>query len=150
MYPTRDTLDVMLRECCGAARDVRLEAPSLGVTMRIIEFSLEHARPIDLFESVSAASVPLGDGSGEAHVYCLYFGAGGMIGKHQAGFGQLFLVVSGSGWAVGGDGRRAALTVGQGVYFERGEVHSKGSERGMTVIMVQVTELEPGPPETAK
>jgi hypothetical protein len=28
------------------------------------------------------------------------------------------------------------------VYFERGERHSKGSDRGMIVLMVQVTDLQ--------
>jgi quercetin dioxygenase-like cupin family protein len=115
--------------------------------MRLIEFSREHARPIELFNSVSASSVSLGDGAGEAHIYCLYFGAGGQIGEHRAGFGQLFLVIDGEGWASGGDGRRVSLAAGQGAYFERGELHAKGSETGMTAIMVQVAELEPSAPE---
>ena len=111
--------------------------------MRIIEFSREHGQPITLFDSVAAASVPLGDGSGEAHVYCVHIGPGGQIGPHPAGFGQLFLIVQGEGWVAGADGERAALAAGQGAYFARGEVHSKGSETGLTAIMVQVAELEP-------
>ena len=74
--------------------------------MRVIEFSREHARPIELFDSVAASAVHLGDGAGEAHVYCLHFEAGGVIGAHVAGFGQLLLVVAGEGWAAGADGRR--------------------------------------------
>ncbi len=111
--------------------------------MKIIEFSPDRATPIELFNSVSAASVSLGNGTGEAHVYCLYFGPNSEIGPHHAGFGQLFLVVAGAGWAAGADGQRKHLTAGQGAFFERGELHSKGSETGMTIIMVQVAELEP-------
>jgi quercetin dioxygenase-like cupin family protein len=111
--------------------------------MRIIEFSPDRATPIELFNSVATSSVSLGAGAGEAHVYCLYFGPDSHIGPHHAGFGQLFLVMNGAGWAAGADGRRARLTAGQGAFFARGELHSKGSENGMTVIMVQVTELEP-------
>ena len=109
--------------------------------MRVIELSREHAQPIRLFESVAAASVHLGDGSGEAHVYCLYLEPGGEIGEHRAGFGQLFLVVEGEAWAAGPDGQRISLRAGQGAYFARGEMQSKGSEEGATVIMVQVSEL---------
>jgi quercetin dioxygenase-like cupin family protein len=108
--------------------------------MKVIEFSREHAQPIRLFESVAAASVHLGDGSGEAHVYCLYLEPGGKIGEHQAGFGQLFLVVEGEAWAAN-DGQRISLRAGQGAYFARGEMQSKGSDEGATVIMVQVSEL---------
>ena len=110
--------------------------------MRIVDFSREQSQPISQFDSKSAASVALADGAGEAHVYSVYIDAGGRIGPHPAGFGQLFLVVDGEGWIAGADGRRVTLTAGQGAHFARGEVHSKGSETGMTAIMVQVAELE--------
>jgi quercetin dioxygenase-like cupin family protein len=71
----------------------------------------------------------------------VYFEPGGKIGEHVAGCGQLFLVINGAGWASGADGRRVDLAAGRGVYFERGELHSKGSETGMTAVIIQVTEL---------
>jgi quercetin dioxygenase-like cupin family protein len=111
--------------------------------MRLIEFSRDRAEPISLFESVCAASVAVGDGLGEAHVYCIYLEPGGTIGEHQAGFDQLLLVVEGSAWAAGEDGKRAALSSGQGAYFASGEIHSKGSDEGATVIMIQVTRITP-------
>ena len=111
--------------------------------MRIVEFLRETAQPITLFDSSGAFSVRLADGSGQAHVYCVHVEPGGCIGAHNAGFGQLFLVVAGAGWAAGADGVRVALRAGQGAFFERGELHSKGSDEGMTVIMVQVGELLP-------
>jgi quercetin dioxygenase-like cupin family protein len=113
------------------------------MTVRIVEFRREAAQPITLFDSSGAFSVALADGNGEAHVYCVHIEPGGCIGAHDAGFGQLFLVVQGSGWAAGADGARVALRAGQGALFERGERHSKGSDEGMTVIMVQVGDLQP-------
>ena len=111
--------------------------------MRVIEFSRNDAQPIESFASNSASSVHLADGRGEMHVYCIYFGPNGSIGEHPTGFCQLFLVVDGSGWVAGADGSRIALTAGQGAIFENGERHSKGSEVGMTALMVQVSTLEP-------
>lgn len=111
--------------------------------MKIIEFSPNLAQPIKMFESVSAKSVHLGDGSGEVHVYCIYFESGSEIGTHRAGYGQLFLVMNGEGWAAGSNGERIKLKAGQGAFFERGELHAKGSDIGMTVIMVQASNLEP-------
>ncbi len=111
--------------------------------MRKIDFSPAHAKPIRLFDSVSVSEVGIGRGDGETHVYCLHFEPHGKIGEHQAGFDQLFLVVQGRGWASGADGRRVELSAGQGVYFERGELHSKGSDIGMMAIMVQATSIEP-------
>ena len=110
--------------------------------MRRIEFTPDRADPIARFESVAASSVPLGHGEGEAHVYCVRFEAGGRIGRHEAGFDQLFLVVQGEGWAEGGDGERVTLSAGQGARFEKGEPHAKGSDVGMTAIMVQVSALD--------
>ncbi len=109
--------------------------------MRVIEFSPEHARPIELYESVAASSVSLADGTGEVHVYCLYFEPGGEIGLHPTGLAQLFLVMHGEGWARGGDGTRVTLSAGQGAVFECGELHAKGSDSGMTAPMVQIQKL---------
>lgn len=109
--------------------------------MRVFDFSAALAQPITLFDSVRATSVLLGDGRGESHFYCVRIDAGGSIGEHVAGFAQLFLVVEGSGWAAGADGARHPLAAGQGAWFERGESHAKGSDTGLTAIMVQVAEL---------
>jgi hypothetical protein len=113
------------------------------MTMRIVRFAREAAQPITLFDSTGAFSALLSYGSGECHVYCIHIDPGGSIGQHPAGFGQLFLVVEGAGWAAGADGVRAPLQVGEGAYFERGEFHSKGSDQGMTAIMIQVADLVP-------
>jgi hypothetical protein len=113
--------------------------------MRVIEFTPDRAEPISLFESVASSAVALGHGSGEVHVYAVHFGKNSSIGAHPTGFCQLFLVVQGSGWAAGQDGRRVNLRVGQGVFFERGEMHSKGSDTGMIALMVQGTQIDPTP-----
>ena len=73
----------------------------------------------------------------------IYLEPGGSIGEHQAGFDQLFLIVEGSAWAASEDGKRAALSAGQGAYFATGEIHSKGSDEGATVIMIQVSSITP-------
>lgn len=115
--------------------------------MRIVDFGPDHAVPIEAFSSHAAASRHLGSGRGAAHVYVIHFEAGGSIGRHRAGFDQLFLAVSGRGWVEGGDGTRVELAAGQAVRFAWGEQHAKGSESGMTAVMVQVDALdgmEPG------
>ncbi len=111
--------------------------------MMILSFSERQAEPIELFESIRASSVHLGDGEGEAHIYCVRFSPGGKIGEHPTGFDQLFLVVEGSGWVSGQDGKQIELSAGQGAYFARGEMHSKGSDAGMMAIMIQVSDLQP-------
>jgi quercetin dioxygenase-like cupin family protein len=85
--------------------------------------------------------VPIADGVGEAHVYWIAFEPGGVIGPHEAGFGQLFVPVDGAGWVAGQDGRRLAVSPGESAFIARGEMHSKGSDSGMTALMLQVRDL---------
>ncbi len=99
--------------------------------------------PISAFYSRNAGSAPLGSGSGEAHAHVVRFEPGGAIGPHPAGFAQLFIPVSGSGWIAGPDGAHRGLGPGQVGYVARGEIHSKGSDAGMVAIMVQVRDFAP-------
>jgi hypothetical protein len=62
----------------------------------------------------------------------------------------LFLVVGGSGWVSGPDGEPRPLGVGRGVYIARGEMHAKGSDTGMTAIMVQLADLAAAPVALAR
>lgn len=111
--------------------------------MKQVDLRQVATQPIDGYASVSSFSSALADGAGEAHFWYARIEPGGEIGRHEAGFGQLFLVIEGSGWAEGGDGQRVAIGAGQGVWIARGEHHAKGSETGMRALIVQVRDLEP-------
>jgi quercetin dioxygenase-like cupin family protein len=113
---------------------VRIVRPTEGAAERI------GPRP---YAVRKASSQEIAEGEGEAHAYVLYFEPGGEIGSHEAGFGQLFLALSGEGWVAGGDGIRQALTTGEAAFIARGEIHSKGSETGLTALMVQVRDFNP-------
>jgi quercetin dioxygenase-like cupin family protein len=111
--------------------------------MHIIDFDPERAEAITGYVSRGASAQLLADGEGEAHVYAVHLEAGGEIGPHPAGFGQLFLVVAGEAWVAGFDGVRRVVRAGQGAVIARGEVHAKGSETGCGAIMIQLAELTP-------
>ena len=113
--------------------------------MKLLDLRRVELARIETYQSAQAWSALLADGAGEAHLHCVRFDAGGEIGRHEAGFGQLFLVLEGSGWVAGGDGRHVEVVAGQGAWIARGEQHAKGSETGMTALMVQVRDLEPRP-----
>jgi quercetin dioxygenase-like cupin family protein len=49
--------------------------------------------------------------------------------------------VSGRGWVREADGPKVEIDAGQAAYFERGIVHAKGSDHGLTALMVQVHDL---------
>jgi quercetin dioxygenase-like cupin family protein len=112
--------------------------------VRILPLDASVAEPIGPrpYEVTLVSSIAVADGVGEAHVYVQHFDPGGVIGPHEAGFGQLFVAVSGDGWVAGGDGGRMPLAQGQAAFIERGEIHSKGSETGMVAFMVQVRDLD--------
>lgn len=63
------------------------------VVSRIIKFDRSVARTIENYGARSTKSVHLGSGTGKSHAYALHFDAGGEIGEHETGFGQLFVVV---------------------------------------------------------
>ena len=113
--------------------------------MHVIAFYPELALPISEFESQRARAQPLADGDGKCHIYFVHLEAGGIIGPHPAGFDQLFLVASGSGWVAGPDGLRQSLIAGQGAVIVRGEVHSKGSDAGLSAIMIQIERCNQSP-----
>ena len=85
--------------------------------------------------------------AGHARATCLALGPGGVVGTHPAGSHQVLLVVAGSGWVAGGAGEHMPISAGQGVYWEPGELHTTGSDAGLTAIALEggpVTLSEPG------
>lgn len=113
------------------------------VVSRIIKFDRSVAATIENYGARSTKSVHLGSGTGESHAYALHFDAGGEIGEHETGFGQLFVVVDGAGWVSSDDGRHD-VAVGDAVFLPRGVMHAKGSDTGMTAVMIQMYDLDPG------
>jgi quercetin dioxygenase-like cupin family protein len=111
--------------------------------MKILRFDESDAEDIGPrpFAVQGVSGVHVGEGGGEAHAYVMHFGPGGLIGPHEARFGQLFVALDGSGWVAGADGERRALVRGEAAFIARGEVHSKGSDSGLTALMVQVRDF---------
>lgn len=111
--------------------------------MRIFDIGAASGRLITEFDSHAAHALEIAKGSGEAHAFLIRFDRGGIIGPHPAGFGQLFAPLHGAGWIAGADGTRHRLQPGQAALLDRGELHSKGSDEGMTAVMVQIHDLTP-------
>jgi quercetin dioxygenase-like cupin family protein len=106
----------------------------------VIRFTPDAADAVLGFGATGSSSVHLGSGSGESHAYVLHFDPGGEIGMHEAGFDQLFLVVSGDAWlTVVGD--TVELRSGEAGVVPRGSMHAKGSRHGGTAVMVQMLDM---------
>jgi quercetin dioxygenase-like cupin family protein len=110
--------------------------------MEIVRFAFGAAEKIGPrpYDVRLTSVIEFAEGAGEAHAYVIHFEPGGEIGAHEAGF-KIFFAAAGSGWVAGVDGERLALPEGAAALVHRGEVHSKGSETGMTALMVQVRDL---------
>jgi quercetin dioxygenase-like cupin family protein len=73
-------------------------------------------------------------------VTVLGYAPGAVLGRHPAGWWQLFAVATGAGWVASADGVRRPLATGEAVLWQPGEEHDSGSDQGMTVTVVQAAE----------
>ena len=105
--------------------------------MRRIELSGE--RDVTAPGSASARVRRL---AAEAHVVVIEVAPGGVVGRHPAGAAQMFAVVRGTGWVSGDDRERAPITAGEAVLWEHGEEHESGSDKGMTVLVVEAESFD--------
>jgi quercetin dioxygenase-like cupin family protein len=79
------------------------------------------------------------------HVGCMRLGPGGLVGYHQASTQQVFAVVEGEGWVRGASSERVPIEAGHATFWERGEYHEAGTDRGMVAIVVEGDDLASSP-----
>ena len=106
--------------------------------VRILDFGLSTARPVDRYESAEASFSRVADTSGTGHIGCMHLGSGGVLGHHPAASNQLFCVVAGEGEVSGADGVAVSIRSGQAAFWEAGEPHETTTKIGLTAIIVEV------------
>jgi quercetin dioxygenase-like cupin family protein len=111
--------------------------------VKVFDFDGAPSRAIEEHGSERVNVTPMSTPQGDAHVVCIRFGPGGLLGRHPATVDQLFVVVQGEGWTSGADGERVDAPAGTAVYWAAGEEHESGSEEGMTAIVVQAERIVP-------
>lgn len=111
--------------------------------MRRVRFDASVGHAINQFDSQHVTIAGIQRTPGSVQIGCMWIGAGGIVGYHAATSPQLFLVVSGEGWATGSDRVHYPLVAGQGVFWEPDEWHESGSENGMTAIVIEGDDLRP-------
>ena len=109
--------------------------------MHVLDLTGQPTELITNYGSIDASSARLADGSGATRLHVVVFDPGGSIGPHEAGYGQLLVPLIGSGWIAGADGIAVSIEPGTAGFIRRGEIHSKGSQAGMTALMIQVRDL---------
>jgi quercetin dioxygenase-like cupin family protein len=100
--------------------------------------------PDPRLENVTIAPLtePLAPGASlQAGVYRI--APGGRMARHPATVRQLLVVVDGSGWVSGRDGREEPIGAGEAVVWEPGEEHETRSAEGLTAVIVQSDAIVP-------
>jgi len=118
--------------------------------MKVYRFDQEVGKEIGVYgsrELVMSKILMSEEGVPIHHVGCMHIGPGGVVGKHRAESDQLFMVVSGEGWAQSEKGPAIRIEAGQAVLWKKEEWHESGSELGMTVIVVEGQHLSPDMPD---
>jgi quercetin dioxygenase-like cupin family protein len=106
-------------------------------------YRLGRGEATDRWGSTGAAVTRLLETEGAAGVAFMRYAPGGVLGRHDTGLPQLFVVVDGEGWVSGADGAHLRIDAGEAAYWETGESHESGSDIGMTALIVQSTALDP-------
>ena len=99
--------------------------------------------------SVGLHATRIAEFAGTTRATCLAVAPGGVIGTHPADAHQVLLVVSGSGWVAGSDGVHVAVTAGQAASWAPGEIHTTGSDTGLTAIALEGGQITVFEPETS-
>jgi quercetin dioxygenase-like cupin family protein len=73
-----------------------------------------------------------------------YIGKGGFVPRHPTTEPQLFVVIQGTGWVSGEDGKKVPIKAGQAAYWEPGETHESGTDEGMQAIIAHSDSFDPG------
>ena len=76
-------------------------------------------------------------------ISCMYLGADGRIGYHQATVPQLLLVIHGQGYVRNEEKEYIDVKSGDAVFFNKGEWHETNTITGMTAIVIEAEELNP-------
>ena len=112
--------------------------------MKIFRFDPEVGKEIEQFGSVKAIISKVVHLDDEAVVNCVYIRPNGKIGYHQAASQQLFLLVEGQGWIRSESDEKHTVQGGQAVFWEEGEWHESGTETGMTAVIIEGINVDPG------
>lgn len=115
--------------------------------MQIFRFD-RGERLVQSYGSQGFRATRIAAGNGQVRLMCLALEPGGVVGTHPATEAQLFLVVAGKGWAAGQDGERVPIAAGWGFRWDAGEIHTTGTETGLTALTVEGGPLDLFEPET--
>ncbi|HYZ92601.1 MAG TPA: cupin [Actinomycetota bacterium] len=123
--------------------------------MRLFSFEPNRGRPLTSWVDVQGVKhrvdpktskvviAPVFASQSPSRLACFHIGPGGFLPRHPATGPQLFAVVAGAGWVSGDGGGKTPIKAGQAAYWAAGEAHESGTDKGMTVIVVECEQYDP-------
>lgn len=109
--------------------------------MQVYHFKKENGYDVINYQSLAASYTKIVKTEEATNIGLMHIEPNGVVGYHQAPVPQLYIVVAGEGWIEGNDKKRILLKAGEGVFWEEGEGHASGSDRGMTALVIQSVSL---------
>ncbi|HJF32317.1 MAG TPA: cupin [Sporosarcina psychrophila] len=110
--------------------------------MKLYRFDKEEGKKVAHFNSNFIMSRLLKTEK-TTQIGCMHLEANGIVGFHQAVVPQLILIVNGGGWVRGDDNLKVNITVGDAIYWEKGEGHETTTDTGLIAIVIESEELAP-------
>jgi quercetin dioxygenase-like cupin family protein len=110
--------------------------------MRLLNFGLKNGNKITNYDSLLATYSKVLRTEEPTNIGFIHIEKGGVVGYHQAPVPQLFIVVNGEGWIEGDDEKRVFLKCGEGVFWNKGEGHISGSDKGLMALVIQSEDLK--------
>lgn len=110
-----------------------------GILVRL--FKLGQGQRISNYNSISAYYSNILKTEEPNTIGFIHIEQGGVVGFHIAPVPQLFIVIQGEGWIEGEDKTKITLKSGEGVFWEKGEGHTSGSDKGLIALVLQSEKL---------
>lgn len=111
--------------------------------MRIFRFDPEVGKELEQFGSVKAIISRILHLEDEVVISSVYIQPQRKIGYPQAVTPELFLLVQGEGWVRGENDEKLDVQEGHAIFWEQGEWHETGSEKGMIAVIIEGVYFDP-------
>lgn len=110
--------------------------------MELYKFSQDTGKNISKFHSNFIMSRVIQTDKA-SNIGCMHLEANGIVGYHQAVVPQLLLVINGEGYVRNDEMQNIKVQPGDAVFWEKDEWHETKTDKGLTAIVIESSELNP-------
>ena len=110
--------------------------------MKIYKFTKDGANAIHNYNSLHSFYTKIMTTVEPTNIGFIYIEAGGFVGLHEAPVPQLFIVIEGEGWVCGENREKLVVKQGDGVFWQVGQAHESGSDKGLTALVIQSKQID--------